>query len=386
MPTTTRCCSVLALLLALSGGAGRIGAAPAEPPPLFPAEIVWTHGAAALAAMPRLTSSAAYLPLTGDRLARHELTDGAETWIVDRAARSRPAAGGGRVYIDDGEGIAAIAETDGALAWRTPIERPLAVPLLWQDGWIIAADTDGTVLCLRAADGTILWRHALDSPLHAAPAIAGDRLFLPLAAGDVAALSLTTGEPIWDRRLGGPANDLLALADRVYVGSDDNYFYCLETASGRVVWRFRTGGDVIGRPVADERRVFVASLDNALRAFDRRSGSQQWRRALDLRPQFDLVLAADTIVVTGSTAALEAYRARDGQPAGTLPLPASAAAAPIAATAAAGAPMLIVVTTDVIKGATIAGIDAKPPAPAAAPQAGDPAPTGDAGDRGDEDR
>ena len=33
---------------------------------------------------------------------------------------------------------------------------------------------------------------------------------------------------------------------------------------GRVDWRWRTGGDVIGKPVADERYVYFVALDNVL--------------------------------------------------------------------------------------------------------------------------
>ena len=61
--------------------------------------------------------------------------------------------------------------------------------------------------------------------------------------------------------------------DRLYLGSDDNFFYSLSANDGVVRWRWRTGADVVGAPVADARRVYFTSLDNVLRALDLGSGA-----------------------------------------------------------------------------------------------------------------
>ena len=95
---------------------------------------------------------------------------------------------------------------------------------------------------------------------------------MPVDDGRVVALQVESGEPVWERRLGGAPNDMLALDDRLYVGSADNFFYCLDADDGEVAWRWRTGADVIGAPVADDRRVYFVSLDNVLRALDLRRG------------------------------------------------------------------------------------------------------------------
>ena len=74
-------------------------------------------------------------------------------------------------------------------------------------------------------------------------------------------------------------------------------------ADGRVDWRWRTGGDVIGMPVADERYVYFVSLDNVLRALNMVSGGQQWMRPLPMRPTWGPVKAGATIVVAGQARA-----------------------------------------------------------------------------------
>ncbi len=55
------------------------------------------------------------------------------------------------------------------------------------------------------------------------------------------------GRERWRRDLGGPVYATPALdpaSGRLYVGSDSDYFFCLDAASGDVVWFLRTEGDV----------------------------------------------------------------------------------------------------------------------------------------------
>ena len=63
---------------------------------------------------------------------------------------------------------------------------------------------------------------------------------MPLDDNRVVALQVETGEPLWEQRLGDKPNDMLALDDRIYVGSIDNFLYCLEADDGVIAWRWRT--------------------------------------------------------------------------------------------------------------------------------------------------
>jgi hypothetical protein len=89
-------------------------------------------------------------------------------------------------------------------------------------------------------------------------------------------------------------------------------------ADGKVDWRVRTGGDVIGKPVAGDRYVYFVSLDNVLRAMNMVTGGQQWMRPLPMRPAWGAVRAGSTIVVAGLLPPMRAYNIKDGIAAGTL--------------------------------------------------------------------
>ena len=140
---------------------------------------------------------------------------------------------------------------------------------------------------------------------------------MPTADGRVVALRVDTGEPVWERRLGGAPNDILALDDRLYVGSNDNFFYCLKADDGRVDWRWRTGGDVIGLPVADDARLLRLARQRAARAEPGHAASssgsgrcRSGRRGAPSRPV--------DACRRRQTPPLRAYNVKDGVAAGTL--------------------------------------------------------------------
>jgi outer membrane protein assembly factor BamB len=101
--------------------------------------------------------------------------------------------------------------------------------------------------------------------------------------------------------------------DRVFVGSTDNYLYALDSSTGRLLWRFGTGGDVVGA-TADDRFVYFAALDNLLRALRRGSGNQIWKRDLATRTIAPPSTFGGVVVVSGNNPLLAAFNATTGDP------------------------------------------------------------------------
>jgi len=324
----------------------------AQSPAFFPLHTIWTVSLSDRpGAAPLFIASVGYVPIAGKRLAAYDLVDGRQAWLVEADARAQPAASDELLFVAEEGALSALRTADGSRVWRVPLDHELATPLVLRDEWLIAADQT-TVLSFHAADGRLAWRRDLGSRAHAAPALAADAVYVPIADGRVVALRRETGATIWEKKLGGPANDLLALEDRLYVGSHDNFFYALDPKDGTVLWRWRTGGDVIGLPVADERRVYFVSLDNTLYALNRRSGGLEWRRPLPLRPSSGPIRAGNTLVVSGSDATLYGFQIANGQPAGSVPVGALTAP-PFVSSGPPPAPLLITVTDDLGKGASI---------------------------------
>lgn len=323
---------------------------------LFPVRAAWSLALnATLAAPVGFAGTRGYLPMEGNRLAAYDLSSGELLWITPVESRSQPVAGESLVFILEPAGLTARHDLDGSIAWQLPFADALAVPLLWDSGWLIAATTTGSVLAFRAADGELLWRYEPGVAVHARPSFEGDRLYVPLDDSRLVALRADTGEPLWERHLGGAPNEILAVGNRVYVGSNDNFFYCVRAADGVIDWRWRTGADVLGQPIVDEHKVYFVSMDNVVRGLDRNSGAQRWKRALPLRPTRGLVRAGDALLVTGAAPKLSAFYLKDGTPAGDIAAAGELAASPYV-TQSGALPMVTLITHDIVKGIVVSAV------------------------------
>jgi outer membrane protein assembly factor BamB len=276
---------IFALLLAV------FQAAPA-PAPLAALDARWVATFDSLpAAPPGFDATTAYVPLKGDeersvrpQLVAVDLDRGTIRWQLDVATPFTPATGAGLVFTVTDQQIEAREAASGATKWQAPLPGGAAAPLYWDTGWLLASTTAGDLAAFRAADGTLVWRRQLGAPLVSAPGPALDRLFLPLADNRLVALSLATGETIWERKLEAPIAALLALDDQLVFGTTAKLMTSVDLARGRERWTWELGGDMAGRPAADDKHIYFAARDNTLRALDRKSGNMKWKAILPSRP------------------------------------------------------------------------------------------------------
>ncbi len=310
-----------------AGGRPAGGPQPAVTP-FFPLEIGWTAELPAPAAtQPGFDDEHAYVPLRDGTLAAIRLHDGGIAWKVEQATALPPAADGGTVVVAEGAAVTALQAATGARVWSFDLGAAVSTAPLRAAGWLIVGLEGGDLVALEAANGREVWRRALGGPLRIPPTFGGSRLFVPIDDGRLAALDLLTGGLLWEQPLTGHPRRVLPL-DAVFVGTTGNYLYRLSLSSGRVDWRWRTGGDVVGAPVVDEERIYFASLDNMLWALDRDSGVQRWRQVLTRRPQAVPGLLGRLLLVSGVSEEVRTFDRETGEPSNALTAPAELGAPP----------------------------------------------------------
>jgi len=173
----------------------------------------------------------------------------------------------------------------GEVIWSTPIGRTMRCVPAIADGKVFVADESGYIICLNASDGSVIWEIQLSSQSisRAHPKVVGGMVLIGCYDGYLYALNASPvnmpleNRIIWKFKTGGQIRGAPAIVDgKVYIGSNDDYIYCISLSSGEEIWRFKTGGDIRGSPTVAYGKVYVGSFDCYVYAFDMNTGRMIW--------------------------------------------------------------------------------------------------------------
>lgn len=121
------------------------------------------------------------------------------------------------------------------------------------------------------------WQTALGCGLYSAPALADNRVFIGDDEGWFYCLNACNGKIRWKQKTGSRIASTAAVADhRVVVGSTDGGIYCFATKTGRQLWCRMTDKAVMGCPVIDNGVVYIGGSDGCFRALRLEDGSEVW--------------------------------------------------------------------------------------------------------------
>src|SRR3982750_3348154 len=186
--------------------------------------------------------------------------------------------------------------------WKFPTgDRVMSSPV-FKDNVIYFGGDDGNVYAVDAATGRQIWKRATNGPVPATPAIADGTVYIGSYDGKFYAFNAQTGALKWkfttdgERRFEAkglhgmqPKNQTIAdafdtflsspvVADgAVYFGSGDGNVYALDSATGDLRWKFKTGDVVHASPALADGVLFFGSWDSYFYAVDAATGKEKWR-------------------------------------------------------------------------------------------------------------
>lgn len=189
--------------------------------------------------------------------------------------------------------------TDPEHRWRRDVGEVVHGSPVVADGTLFVEAPAGRLLALDAATGRRRW--VFDLPHSGfddtAPLATSDAVVHPVFEGMVFGVDPVEGTELWRRSFrppGGDGESFVRSASRVASGlayvpvTDDTGDYAgrvlaLDPATGETVRRFEVPAGPVGIAL-DAEPLVVATGDNGLFAFDRRSGERRWR----FRPENDV--------------------------------------------------------------------------------------------------
>jgi outer membrane protein assembly factor BamB len=186
--------------------------------------------------------------------------------------------------------------------WKFPTgDRVISSPV-FKDNVIYFGGDDGNVYAVDAANGRQIWTRATNGPVPATPAIADGTLYIGSYDGKFYAINAQSGALKWKFNTDGerrfeakglhglqPKNQTIAdpfdiflsspvvVSGAVYFGSGDGNVYALDSATGDLRWKFKTGDVVHASPAFADGVLFFGSWDSYFYAVDAATGKQKWR-------------------------------------------------------------------------------------------------------------
>jgi eukaryotic-like serine/threonine-protein kinase len=132
------------------------------------------------------------------------------------------------------------------------------------------------------------WVFATGGAVMSSPAVAQGKLYIGSDDHNWYCIDAITGAKIWNFTTGYYVRASPAVVNgKVYTGTEDGFAYCLDANTGSVLWKTAAPGVVLpimtgtypewrSSPVVTAGKVYVGSLDGKLYCFDANSGSVSW--------------------------------------------------------------------------------------------------------------
>lgn len=265
-------------------------------------------------------------------------TTGRVAWRqrVEAPIGGAPTVANGTVYVAGRNGTGwAVRASDGKVLWTAAgipgVSGVTGVAAPAADGdLVIFPFASGQLLAVDAATGATRWSAqvagsrvgravAFIRDLTGEPVIAGNVVLAGSSSGRINAFDRATGAELWSDREGATSPVLLA-GGSVFAVNDQAQLVRLDAATGARIFAidlpyFKT--DRVRRqeavfvhygPVLAGGRLFVASSDGQLRAFDPQSGALVGQAAIPGGAASAPVVSGGTLYVTGRDGRLHAYR------------------------------------------------------------------------------
>ena len=167
--------------------------------------------------------------------------------------------------------------TGGNEIWPAPFQPRswFRAPPAVADSSAVYASEDGTIAALGRGGGELLWETDIQATTICPPLIHGDLVYIGDREGSVHALDLATGERRWDAAVGGAVNGgFVVAASTLVFGTTDGKVIGLHAATGQHSWGVRVGFPVCAQPAMVGRLVVAATDGGNIHIIDPDDGAR----------------------------------------------------------------------------------------------------------------
>lgn len=168
----------------------------------------------------------------------------------------------------------------GKVIWKIETDNYVNGTPSIQDGKIVFGGCDGMVRVVDPLTGN--QKDTIDVGVYiaASPALSGDMAFFGDYDGTMFGLNIRTKKMVWKipgNEQSGSVLAVPAVRDKfVVIGNENKILYCYNAANGKLIWKYRTNGRIVGSAVITLTKVLFTSMDGTVNILSLSDGKKLW--------------------------------------------------------------------------------------------------------------
>ena len=173
------------------------------------------------------------------------------------------------------------------ILWNISLYEPILSSPVADYGLVIFISTStvsSKIYCLNPATGSILWKFISQGPISSSPAIGNDKLFVGTQNGNSYILDITTGRILQQFNIGNHTASPAISEGIIFTVTSKNEtsstMWALNLTTSMPIWNATFTGKVFASPTISEEKVYIATRQGDVVAFDEWTGQTLWNVTL----------------------------------------------------------------------------------------------------------
>ena len=168
----------------------------------------------------------------------------------------------------------------GKEIWKIETENYVNGTPSIQDGKIVFGGCDGMIRVVDPLTGNQKDTIDIGVYIAASPALSGDMAYFGDYDGTIFGLNIRSKKMVWEIPGNEQSGSILAVPavgnNFVVIGNEDKYLYCYNASNGKLIWKYRTNGRIVGSAVVTQTKVLFTSMDGTVNILGLTDGKKIW--------------------------------------------------------------------------------------------------------------